>query len=438
MIGGRHLSFALVALVLGCGPQPTLPQGSFDPVRIGVVTSLTGTLGTDGPGWADAAELAARELNAAGGPLPGRPIELVVVDDETNPARGEALARQLIEDEGVVAIVGAPASSVSLEVAQVATQARVPQVSCCSTSDLLTSFNENITDETERYFFRTSPPDSLQSVVVAIAAEDRACARLAILHLDDGYGEPFGIGIEEAFEARGGTVAVRVPFADEQPSYMAEVAQIRDATPDCVALVAFPVSGGTILRDWAALGGAPDVTWIGTDGVRAPGFVDEVGDPALLDGFFGTSPITDASTPEYNDFHDRYEAVFGSAPVPFSSNQYDAVALLGLAIARAESTDGPAIREALVAVASPPADRGVVRAGRLAEGLAEIREGREIDYLGASGNTDFDEVGNVVTPYEIWRYDAPESSASCASATAIPGGGRFCRFRTLSAEEIRP
>src|SRR5690606_33654207 len=116
-----------------------------------------------------------------------------------------------------------------------------------------------------------------------------------------------------------------VPFPDERPSYTTEVTEILDATPDCVALVAFPGSGGTILREWERLGG-PDVTWIGTDGVRAPGFIDEVGDPGLVDGFYGASPVTDPATPEYNDFHEHYETVFGGAPVPFSSNQYDAVA----------------------------------------------------------------------------------------------------------------
>ena len=449
MFGGRlryvssfaRLIVPSAVLVIGCGPQPTLPPGSFDSVKIGIITPLTGDLGTDGPGWRDAARLPAREINAAGGPLPGRPIELVVVDDETNARRGEPLARRLIEEDGVVAIVGAAASSVSLEVAQVATELRVPQIACCSTSDLLTSFNENIADESDRFFFRTAPPDALQSRVVAIAAQDLECMRLAILHLGDGYGEPFGLGIESAFEEGGGpAVVARVPFAEEQASYAAEVAQIRDAMPDCIALVGFPVNGGRIVRDWNALSSRPSVTWIGTDGVRAPGFVDEVGDPALLDGFYGTSPLTDPATPEYNDFHERYEAVFGSAPVPFSSNQYDAVALLALAIAQAGSDDGSAIRDALRSVSSPPADPGgVVQSGRVAEGLAEIREGREVDYLGASGNTDFDALGNVATSYEIWRYDAPGSAATCASFTPVPagdGGGRFCRFRTLTVEEI--
>lgn len=429
----RTLLFALAFLV-GCAPQATLPPETFDPVKIAVVTSLSGTLATDGPGWEDAARMAAREINAAGGPLPGRPIELIVFDDETNPENGPALAEQIIAAD-VAGIIGPPASSVTLAIAQATVPAQIPQISCCATSDLITSFNENTAEE-DRYLFRTAPPDSLQAIVVAEAAVELECTRLAILHLDDDYGEPFGLGIEQAFRARGGTVAVRVPFVDELPSYAAEVTRVRDAMPDCIALVAFPVSGGQIVRDWANLTSPPDVKWIGTDGVRAPGFVEEAGDPALIDGFYGASPVVDPATPAYNDFASRFEAVFGYAPIPFSSNQYDAMALLGLAIARAGTTDGPAVRDALREVASPPATRGVVRAGQLADGIADIRAGRDVDYDGASGDTNFDEYGNVVTQYEIWRYDAP-GTTPCPRAQILPRGS-FCRYRVFNAEEIRP
>jgi ABC-type branched-subunit amino acid transport system substrate-binding protein len=430
-------AFGIAALVItsgGCGPQATLPDGTFDPIRIGVVTSLTGTLGTDGPTWRDATRLAAQEVNAAGGPLDGRPIELIVLDDETNPATAAGIGQQLVE-QGVHGIIGAAASSVTLGLADASTPARIPQISCCSTSDLITEYNAMRPLE-ERYLFRTTSSDELQARVVAIAAQQLSCTRLAILHLDDSYGQPFGEAIEAGFTAAGGTVAIRVPFADEQASYGTEVQMVSDATPDCIALVAFPGSGGTIARDWAALSGAPDVTWIGTDGVRSGGFVDEAGDPTLIDGFFGTSPVTDAPTPEYNTYRDHFEAVFGGAPIPFSSNQYDALALLSLAFAQAGTTDGPAVRDALREVSAPPADRGIVRAGRLAEGLSEVNQGRDVDYQGASGAVDFDEFGDVISSYEIWRYDAP-GVTPCAGAAILPGmRGSFCRFRTITAEEL--
>ena len=136
---------------------------------------------------------------------------------------------------------------------------------------------------------------------------------------------------------------------------------------------------------------------------------------------------------------DRFRAFYGEDPIPFSSNQYDAVALLALAIARAGSTDGVAIRDALLEVSGPPSDTGgLVEPGALAAGLADVRRGTDVDYQGASGNVNFDALGNVVTAYEIWRYDAPGSTASCDDRTTLSGDrGSFCRFRTLNAEEIR-
>ena len=435
--GRAALTIGLAALGMasaGCGPQSTLPDGTFDPIKIGIVTSLTGSLSTDGPTWRNAARLAAQEVNAAGGPLGGRPIELIVLDDETNPATAARIGQELV-DQDVVGVIGAAASSVTLGVAEVTTPAGIPQISCCSTSDLITQYNAMRAPE-ERFLFRTTSSDILQARVVAIAARQLMCTRLAVLHLDDSYGQPFGEAIEAGFMAGGGTVAIRVPFPDEQASYATEVQMVRDATPDCIALVAFPGSGGTIVRDWAALTGTPDVTWIGTDGVRTGGLVDEAGDPLLIDGFFGTSPITDAPTPEYNTYRDHFEAVFGGSPIPFSSNQYDALALLSLAIARAGTTDGPAVRDALREVASPPADRGIVRAGRLAEALSEVEQGRDVDYQGASGNVNFDQYGDVISSYEIWRYDAP-GVTPCEGATVLSGmRGSFCRFITITAEEL--
>ncbi|HHH27109.1 MAG TPA: hypothetical protein ENK57_02000, partial [Polyangiaceae bacterium] len=238
--------------------------------------------------------------------------------------------------------------------------------------------------------------------------------------------------------AKGITVATRVSFTQGQPDYSAEVGMLAAATPDCIALVAFPESAGQIVRDWSGVG-SPDVTWIGTDGIREPSFVEEVGSPNLIANFFGTSPITDAPTPAYNDFSERFAAAFsGESPIPFASNQYDATALLLLAIERAGSTEGPAVRDALREVSTLAGGERTWRAVELAGALDDLANGRDIDYFGAAGNMDFDALGNVVSPYEIWRYDPPSMTRTCAGArTELSGDlGSFCRSRTVSAGEL--
>lgn len=413
-----------MALVAACGGTPT----GTTPIRVGVVMPLSGELGAAGPGWVNGMRLAEREVNAAGGLLGGRTVQLMVADGETNPDVGVREAMRLVVDENVVGIVGEAASSASIRIyREVTGPMRIPQLSCCSTSPTISTELMMQAPE-DRFFFRTAPPDDLQSVVVTeIARTEAACTRLAILHLDDAYGTPFGEGIEDHFTAAGGMVVARVPFADGRPNYDAEVAMIAAASPDCIALVAFPASGGIIVRAWNAIPAAmrpASVQWIGTDGIKSDGFITEAGDPMLIDGFLGSIPVTDpAADPGYIAFRDLYAATFGMQPSPFTANSYDAAALLLLAIEAAGSTDGDAIRDAIRELADPTAAT-YVRAGNLGEALRRLRAGESINYEGASGPVDVDALGNVVTDYEVWRYNAAMS--------------RFDTVRIVPASQISP
>jgi ABC-type branched-subunit amino acid transport system substrate-binding protein len=417
----QAIAIAVFGTLPACGPSQTLPDGRLAPVRIGVITTLSGDLASLGPGWRNAALLAEQEVNAAGGVLPGRPLEMIVVDDTLDTMVGAEAADRLIYDDGVTGILGAAASGVSLSVAEVAYIAQVPQVSCCSTSAELTQ----VQPPRDRYFFRTVPSDLLQATVLANAAFDRfLCTRLAVMHLDNAYGTPFGEAIDRRFRVSlGGSVTIVQPFADARPSYSTEVNAVAATNPDCIALVGYPVSAGTILRDWDALPTAPVVTWIGTDGVKSDGFIEATGDPSLANGVVGTSPITAPATPQNAAFSASYRTVFGTDPIVFASNQYDAAALLALAIARAGSTDGPSIRDALYDVSREDGSEAFYGPGQLDEALAAIRAGDNVDYEGASGPVNLDDTGNVISNYEIWRYDS--------------GMGAFVTDLVIQASEIR-
>lgn len=407
-------------ITAGCGDINVGERG--DPIRIGVIVSLSGGLESVGPHLEDSATLAVREINAAGGLLGGRRVEVIVKDDRTDPARAAVVAQELV-DEGAVAVVGSLASSASLEVQSILATAQIPQVSCCSTSEELT----NIQPETDRYFFRTVPSDLLQAVVLSqYAEEDLACERLAILHLNDSYGNPFGDGIESRFGAGSGTVVAKVAFAEGQASYTEEVSMIAGAMPDCIALVAFATDGGSILRDWNALPSPPAVTWIGTDGIKTDGFPEAAGDNTIVDGVQGTAPITEPpASAAFNAFASAFEATFSEPPGIFGGNQYDATASLLLAIEAANTTEGSAVRDALYLVTNPQPEapvEDVITPGSLATGLQTLRSNSAVNYEGATGPVDIDTFGNVVSDYEIWGYRADSDT--------------FESLRTIRASEI--
>ncbi len=386
----------------------SLAPATTAPVLIGVVLPASGSLGPDGMAWVHAIQLAVQEVNAAGGVLPGRRVELLIEDSETDRDTAVARATDVI-GRGAVAILGDGGSAASLAIYTGVTQPdRIPQVSCCSTSPALTEANAAQGPD-DRFFFRTAPSDDLQArAVVRLAYENASCTRLAILHIDDDYGTPFATAIEADFPLEGaGTVVANVAFTDGRASYATELQVVSDAMPDCNVVIGYPRNAGLMLQNWAVLTGHPTVEWIGTDGLKSDALATATGNPALLDGFWGTAPLTTPRTEEFNRFAARYHAAFGIDPEPFTSSAYDSAALVMLAIASAGSTDGAAIRDAFFAI-NDTTGSGVelVQSGQLALGLATLRDLGSIDYVGASGPLNFDEFGDPLAPYEVWQWHA--------------------------------
>src|ERR1700686_5926374 len=92
------------------------PASAADPVKVGLVAGLSGQSAKSGEGIPRGLTIAIDEINAGGGVLGGRMLELVRRDDESNPAKGQTAARELIAKEGVVAIFGGINSPVSLAI----------------------------------------------------------------------------------------------------------------------------------------------------------------------------------------------------------------------------------------------------------------------------------------------------------------------------------
>lgn len=412
---GALVLLASGALSLGsCGPSR---EARSDVIRIGVVLSLTGGLADFGPSIAEASRLAVREVEAAGGLLGGRPIELLIRDDRTDPAFAAELVQELIDVEGVVAVTGALSSEVTLRIQEQTRAAGLPQVSCCSTSQAL----RGAQPATDRWLYRTAPSDDLQGGILARYAAERGCTRLGVVHLDDAYGNGLAATIEESFRTTGGSVVSAIAIPSEQPSYQAAVMELSMARPDCTALATFSGEAGVVVREWddAGLG---SMLWIGTDAVKSRGFVDAAGGDARADGVFGTAPITDPERPQYAAFLSDYQATFGHDPGLFASAQFDAVALILLGLEEAGGTDGQALRDAMLRVSGRQTmDEAFFGPGQLADALIRIRDGEDIDYVGASGPVDFDASGDVRTDFEIWRY---------------AGGQGFVQERVIRAEEL--
>lgn len=387
----------LLVTVAGCDDDKSTSPPIVEETKIGVLLPKTGDLAAYGPPMENGVELARREINEAGGVL-GTNVRLVSRDSQTDPQEAATTAHSMIVTEGVQAILGAASSGVSQAVLETTMVKRVVLMSGSSTSP----FFSDVADS--GFFFRTVPSDALQGEVIAKKARELGNETASVLHVNNAYGVPLAAVFESSFEERGGTVLENVPFEKEQGSYAAELSVVFPDDPalwpDVVVLIAYPSSGGTIMRDYV-LGGF-SAQWILADGLKSPEFITNA-EPGNVEGMIGTGPYTGGAN--YDRFIAAYMAEFGEDPRNhiYTESFYDAMILLALAIQKAGEATGPAIRDALKSVSAPPGV--VINSGEFAIALEELAAGHDINYEGAAGPVDLDEAGDVIADYEIWKIE---------------------------------
>jgi ABC-type branched-subunit amino acid transport system substrate-binding protein len=259
---------------------------------------------------------------------------------------------------------------------------QIPQISNASTAPAITTLEDG------DFLFRTVPSDAYQGVVLANLVDAAGIGSVAILYINNDY----GVGLAESFAGSyGGTVTSSAAFEPNKASYRGELQAATEGDPEALLLIAYPDDGGLLIIRQSLEEGFFD-RFVFTDGLKTTQLVDDIG-AQYMNGMFGTS-ATSAAGEASDRFAAAYEAEFGELPpLPYIDSAYDAAMLMALAIEQAGSADGPAIRDALRAVANAPGE--VVLPGEFAKAKELIAAGTDINYEGAGGPHEFNENGDI-------------------------------------------
>jgi ABC-type branched-subunit amino acid transport system substrate-binding protein len=384
-------------------PTPTeeaSPVVVAGPLKIGILVPFTGALSDFGEPFANAAKLAVKEINAAGGVL-GEDVELIEGDSGTEPVKAQEEARRLIDIEGVSAIVGAAASGVTLPVAEsVAVPSEIVQISPASTSPALTAVDDN------GFLFRTTISDAAQGVILAkLTYEILGFTSACTMYVNNAYGQGLSEQFAETFEELGGTVTAQVSHAtEEQITYLSEITACVEGGPDALLAISYPEHAGVYLKE--ALEQDLIDTFVFCDGTKSDDQFEALG-WENFEGMSGTAPGALESGAR-TAFTAAYEEEFGDKPpMPFMRESYDAVYVIALAAEKAGSVGAKAIRDAIDDIANAPGE--VVNPGveGFTSALALIEAGTAINYQGAAGPIDFDANGDVLQgAIEVWDVTA--------------------------------
>ncbi|TVR07163.1 MAG: branched-chain amino acid ABC transporter substrate-binding protein [Salinarimonadaceae bacterium] len=368
------------------------PGAVADEVKIGILFGFTGPLESITPHMAASAELAMKEISDSGLLLDGATITPIRADSTcVDAAAATAAAERLITSDGVAAIVGADCSGASTAVANnVAVPNGILMMSPSSTSPALSTINDN------GYFFRTAPSDARQGAVIADLLMDRGIGTVALTYTNNDYGRGLTEAFTTAFTAAGGSVVISAAHEDGRGDYSAEVGALAAAGAEHLVVFGYVDQGGRGIIQASLDVGAFD-SFILADGMFGDSLIEAIG-PELDGKVLGTVPGSEAEGADI--FAALATAAGVNASSAFTGESYDAAALVALAMQAAGTTDSAAVRDNIMRVANGPGEP--IMPGELAKGLQILKDGGEIDYVGATG-VQLIEPGEAAGSYRVYE-----------------------------------
>ncbi len=344
MIRHTRNSFVKAAIAALTICVTTFAQGA-EPIRIGLVTALSGQSALAGDAITHGLTIAIEEINAKGGLLGGRKLELVRRDDEGNPAKGVTAARELIYKEKVSVLFGGLDTPVSVAIVRLTNQAKVPFMGPWAAGTPITQNGAN-----PNFAFRVSAVDELvDKGMLSYAQKTFKTSKPGMILVNNAWGESNEKGLSAALKAKGIKPAGIEKFEANDVDVVPQLTRLKMAGADVLFLVGNVGPAAQVVKSLDRMGWeVPVVSHWGPAGGR----FTELAGPSAKNvhfvqtySFFGKqSPVGEKVIAELKARYPQIKGVEDITPAVGVANAYDAMQLTALAIAKAGSTNGDAIR----------------------------------------------------------------------------------------------
>jgi len=325
---------AVLALMLGLtlGLAGAIPASAQQPIRIGLQGPITGPWALEGEMAVNSVQIVVDQINARGGVL-GRPIEIVLGDDQGSPRQSALVAQRMIA-EGVVAVISSYGSSITEPASLLYEEAGILNIAYGATA-------ETLTERGYQYFFRTCFRDDRQGAFFAeLVRSHLGSQRIAIVHDNT----TFARGLAEAARSSlAGVPGVEIVFYDAitpgERDFTATISRMRTQNPDVVYFTAYYPEAGLFVRQMRDAG--MDAVFVGGNAAVNAEFIDIAGLSVATGVLVTQEPLpTDLDYPEAQAFLDEYIRRHGAPPTsPWPVYAADALNVIAAAIEATGSTD---------------------------------------------------------------------------------------------------
>jgi branched-chain amino acid transport system substrate-binding protein len=313
--------------------------GAQDTIKIGLLAPLTGQAAADGLSVQNSVKLAVEKVNAEGGVL-GKKVELITYDDRADGKEAVALARKLIEQDKVVAVVGGSYSTPSRAMAPIFQEEKIPAVYAYAVHpDVTKAGNFN---------FRNGFLGMVEGKAAAYTAVKLLKAKkIALLISDNDFGRTLAEGFKMYIDkyAKGAATITSVQaYPMQEKDFKAYLSKIKDENVDVIFSSGYYFQTGPVVKQAREMGIKAFI--IGEEGADSPKFLEIAGKSA--EGFVIVTNLNrDDKRAHVQNFLKTFESRYKIQPDMVGASAYDAFMIIVDGIKRAKSVKGPDIRAAI-------------------------------------------------------------------------------------------
>ena len=411
---------AALVLLAACGTSTTTTGGlGSGPLLVGVIAPFTGADAGLGPAYYAACLPASLTINNNGG-IGGRKVSCQQFDTRGEPADAVPAANQMIaSNSNLMAVVGCT-SDEAATVAPIIDRAHIPMF--CMTGQ--SEFNKTKL----QYFHRLVPPDEFDAYAMVGSAlfgpGHAPYKRVALVFGNDIGSQAFVQPATNALAKLGSTITINQPIALGASSYRTEVSAMLATHPDIIFTEALG-SAGTYLKEVKQQNGKT-IPFMGTSATIDPVWFEQVKDAIGIDDMLANYSAVDLgvtfSGPGYQEFLTQLTASVPKFAASLKYKQrgstlhlYDGINMTALAMVAANSSDPKVYNPKIKEIANGSSGATVVNT--YADGVAALKAGKSIRFVGAGGETNFNQYNNSQQGYLLVTVDKDGNEVTVSKLT---------------------
>ena len=330
------------ALLLTCMIMAA-PALAKDTIKIGAILAVTGPASFLGAPEAKTLEMMVEDINKKGG-IKGSKIELIIKDSGASPEKALSFAKQLIEEDKVLAIIGPSTSGETMKIKSVAEEAKAILISCAAA--------EVIVNPVAKYVFKTPQMDKHAVIKIFEQMKAMKLSKAGVLSSNTGFGKAGKEQIEKLAPEYGIQIVANEVYDKAATDLTAEVTKVKASGAEAIINWSIEPAQSIVIKNARQIGfkgqifqshGFGNIEYVKAAGEAAEGVIFPEGKLLVAD----TLPDSDPQKAVLINYKKDYESKFKDEASTFGGHAYDAMLILTKAMEKANSTDKEAVRNAI-------------------------------------------------------------------------------------------